>query len=495
MRRPGFVIGPALALALVLGVRLTYAGGVPAFRSVKLRASGKVMGILPADLDRDGRRDLVLVSGRRLLAFRQRADGTFPEWADAVAEAPRDAVCADLLEASGAPAALALLDRKGVSSLGVGPEGFAPKPVRVVEEPTPFRAPPGAPLLVRPFARDLTGDGLPDLLVPVVDGFRLHARRPDGTFALAATLPADPATRVALLDPGPGSAILASFFHPLVVPGDSDGDGRSDLLVREEGRVAIFRRSADGTFLPRPDVVLDLSTIPRTKRPAFRAQFPVEIADVTGDAIVDFVQALPGEGTVLVWAGRAGRREFGTPDALIKTDGYALGALPRDLDGDGRRDLLVGAVDKIGILGALQIFVSKSLTVHSLFYRNAGDGRFPAEPSHRRDVTVPLAFSTTNEGFQVGTTAMASWDGDYDGDGRRDLLLRSGADALAIHLGLEGGGYPEAPDRIVGIPPLEGFRFVLPRIEELNGDGRSDLLLHYRDWEDQADQVVVLLTK
>jgi hypothetical protein len=285
-----------------------------------------------------------------------------------------------------------------------------------------------------------------------------------------------------------------------VTVGDVDGDGRIDLVVRERDRLAIHQRDAAGKLPEHPSLVLDKRSAPRKKKKSrFNFPMPLTVADITGDGILDYVQTIPGDGTVLVFSGRADRTDFATPDAVIRTPGYALGALPRDLDGDGRLDLLVGTIDRIGVMGAVQIFISKSLTVHSLLYYNRGPAeaaeRFAGTPDDSRTVDVPLAFTTTREGFRVGSTVIVSFDGDFDGDGRRDLLQRVSADALGIWRGRERRGYAREPDRRVRIPTSEGYRFVIPMVEELNGDGRSDLILHYRDWEDQENAVVVLLSK
>ena len=345
-------------------------------------------------------------------------------------------------------------------------------------------------------------------MVPVPEGYAIHTLDPAGAPpALHARLEVDLGVRVALLEPAQGRALYTEAFHPVLVAGDADGDGDADIVVHERGGVAWFLRDADGALPARPTRVLPTGSVPRTRRSAIDVKLPLAIADVTGDGVLDYAQAIPGDGAVLVFAGRADRTDFATPDAVIRTAGYALGALPRDLDGDGRLDLLVGTIDRLGILGALQVFVSKTLTVHSLVYYNrgapagaggvadAGATRFAEAPDDRRLVEVPLAFTTTQDGFQVGSTAVASFDGDFDGDGRRDALQRLSATALGIWRGKGRAPYGDEPDARVAVPSAEGYRFLVPLVHDLDGDGRSDLILHYRDWEDERNQLVVLMVR
>ncbi len=475
----------------------------PAFDRVQLKVPGRVMGMRTADFDGDGRRDLLVVADRRLLLFRRHADGFHP-WADQVLAAPRGVIVVDVWTPPTGPAQIILLDRAGVRRWRWSGTAFPSKSQRWLKVRTPWRAPRGAPVLVRPMLRDLSGDGVPDLVVPVPGGFRIYTLDPagDGAPQLHAALTTDVATRVALLQHSRGGAIYTESFHPWLWAGDADGDGDSDVVVRERDDIAIYQRDATGHLPRTPTLRLDRSGVPRENKTKKKSRFnmtgPMTVADVTGDGVLDYIQALPGEGSILVFAGHAMRRDFTRPDAVIRTPGYALGALPRDLDGDGRLDLLVVTIDRIGIMGALQIFVSKEVTVNSLLYYNRGTGgvtQFEGTPDDRRAITVPLAFTNTEQGFSIGSGAIVTFDGDYDGDGRRDLLQRVGPTVLGIWNGRADRAYPEAPDRKVRIPSVENYRFVLPYVTELNDDGRSDLLLHYRDWEDQANAVVVLTSR
>jgi hypothetical protein len=498
MRR--WAAGLGCAALLAWAVPPGRAVEAPAFDRVQLKVPGRVMGVRAADFDGDGRRDLLVAAGRRLLWFRRGAEG-FTAWADQVLAVPRGAIVADVWSPPTGPAQILLLDRKGVSRWGWKDTGFPAKPERWITVRTPWRAPRGAPLLVRPMVRDLTGDGSADLTVPVPGGFRIYTLgAPDAAPELHVQLTTDVATRVALLQQSRGGAMYAEAFHPWLWAGDADGDGAADLVVRERDAIALYLRDATGRLPRTPTRRLDRSSIPREKKPRFgRATGPMTVADVTGDGVLDFIQAIPGEGTILIFRGHALRRDFARPDAMIRTPGWALGALPRDLDGDGRRDLLVATVDKIGIMGALQIFVSKEVTVHSLLFYNRGAGgltQFEGTPDDRRAITVPLAFTNTaQDGFSIGSGVIVTFDGDYDGDGRRDMLQRVAPGVLGIWDGRADRVYAEEPDHTVRIPSVESYRFVLPYVMELNGDGRSDLLLHYRDWEDQANTLVVLTSR
>jgi hypothetical protein len=176
-------------------------------------------------------------------------------------------------------------------------------------------------------------------------------------------------------------------------------------------------------------------------------------------------------------------------------DGWPLAAMIKDLDGRRGPDLVIGGVGKIGIWSVLKIFLTKEILVHAFFFLNRGEGRFAKEPDRTWILPVPLRFATTAKGFRLGTTLAVNFDGDFDGDGRRDLVVRRGNVLLDVFLGGDEGVFGRKPWRSLTIPNAEKYRYVFPEAVELNGDGRSDILLHYRDWSEARDAVVLFLSK
>jgi len=85
--------------------------------------------------------------------------------------------------------------------------------------------------------------------------------------------------------------------------------------------------------------------------------------------------------------------------------------------------------------------------------------------------------------------------GDLDGDGRTDLLVTQQADSLALH---RGGGpdlYEPEPSAQVPIPDCSAFESVETEAADLNGDGRSDIILHYRGAADRPDRLHLLISR
>ena len=99
----------------------------------------------------------------------------------------------------------------------------------------------------------------------------------------------------------------------------------------------------------------------------------------------------------------------------------------------------IGGVGEIGIWSVLKIFLTKEVIVHAFFFLNRGGCNFPKKPDRVWDVVVTIKFATTAKGFRLGTTLAANFDGDFDGDGHKDLVVRRGNVLLDIFLGQEEG--------------------------------------------------------
>ena len=74
------------------------------------------------------------------------------------------------------------------------------------------------------------------------------------------------------------------------------------------------------------------------------------------------------------------------------------------------------------------------------------------------------------------------YDGDFNGDGVRDLLAYENEGELLVFLCEAGARDPMKLS--IGSRPAARLEFDLPRamiVEDLDGDGRDDLLLRYRE--------------
>jgi len=224
-------------------------------------------------------------------------------------------------------------------------------------------------------AGDFNGDGHPDLAIGNRDTRDISMLLNNGDGTLKAT-----------------NTIALAVIPHAIASGDFNGDGKDDLIVLDPagGPALLFFSKGDGTFQsPVP--------LPATSQP-----LSVVVADFNEDKKLDL---LIGDNTihgVQMFLGN-GDGTFQLPTTAFPTSAGPTGALvPGDFNGDGHIDVIV-ANGQIGELPA---------SGDVFFLPGAGNGTF-GTAKHI------AAFTTVNEVRQL------FFAGDFNGDGKLDLVLRT----------------------------------------------------------------------
>jgi hypothetical protein len=318
-----------------------------------------------------------------------------------------------------------------------------------------------------PLAHDLDGDDKPELVA--WSAGKYLAFRADGT--AFGSVPA-PATGSLGLDWETGGArTRATATPPPLSVADLDADGRADLLLVAGARLLTYYSGADGVGARAATLTLPLDLDPPEEDPrpgeTRRRIAAVWIEDIDGDRRADLaVQRIVlagswwGATAELTWA--KGRGDgFGTL-TTIPLNAAAFGVELFDVDADGDKDFVAPLVD-IGIGTVARALVARSARVDLTVYRMGG-GAFAAP-----QVLRVLGFPLENPGrFQ------ASFEGDIDGDRRRDMVTNDGEDRVRVYRGTATGLESAAAfENAVRVPTGDETLFV----HDLTGDGRAEIVV------------------
>jgi len=349
-----------------------------------------------------------------------------------------------------------------------GADGFGKTPSAHLVYPRPEDERPTGRLRRNtiPELRDVSGDGLPDVLLPVSSEWRKFH-----------------------LFLGAGGGSFAEPMTPLEEAEEIEETQEMDL-AEAEGQES-DDEEADADDEEGDD---DEEDAEEEREPG-----PPEIVyfgDLDGDGLAEFVreEELDDEDAGFrkemkeakrpprrYWLHRTDSDFRPMPEPYTKFDstGYAFGSssdipLPggfQDLDGDGLQDLVTMTLD-FSLFQAVRIVALKSIRIGLDFHIwcQRADGGFKAVEG--LDLSGKLRLNLENLRFGQ----LSQFAGDFDGDGRADFVQIGRGKTVTIHRGQEGCVYPAKADLSLALETAPQD-LALVQVRDFDGDGLSDLLI------------------
>ena len=320
---------------------------------------------------------------------------------------------------------------------------------------------------------DLNNDGKVDVAVAASTDVSVLLNNGDGTLAPAINLPIDQ----------PASNIVA---------GDLNQDGTIDLVVSND-LTSIYFGNGDGTF-----------------------QAPVHYLPGRNVAAIGQFDAKPGLDLVadgasftirgFAFLSNSGDGTFFAPHAY-PAPLSELTIVTKDLDGDGKSDLIATAGQPSTVDGFVSVYLSDGagtfpgrvdygvgeFPVAMAIADVNGDGKDDLAVANKLDKTVSILFGNGDGSFQAAhdfTTGTATPQliaaGDFNGDGAQDLVTSNFGLPGTISILLSvSGTFPSHTDLPVATAPTTVIA------EDFNGDGKADLALSYTNSSQEINSGIV----
>ena len=236
---------------------------------------------------------------------------------------------------------------------------------------------------------------------------------------------------------------------------DLDGDGKLDLISGSwPGELYIFRGKGKGEF-EAPQKIKDKNG--EVLCPGEGIEESGDMLLIRGDARFEETK----EGTVAIYRGK---RIKSTPDKQIGLTGCASAVHAADWNGDGVVDLLVGDVR-----GRVWLVPNEGTTEKYAFGK-------------------PRLLEADGKQLNVPHGDAGPFVADWDGDGKRDLLVGAGDGSVWFYRNVGDAKTPKLAAGRMLVEPGHGFGRDTPKepqrgvrakigVVDWNGDGRLDLLV------------------
>ena len=258
---------------------------------------------------------------------------------------------------------------------------------------------------------------------------------------------------------------------PKILLGDINGNGMVDIAVATRHEVDTYLQREGGFFPKVADRKQALRLITKEDHIRGSGGVTADVGDVNGDGRIDLLLSYAKGGfrntetLTYYYENKDGGWAIGQPDHVFRSDASLASNALVDLDNDGRTEMVRLELD-FSVFELIEILLSREFDVEvSVFDANADSG-FQEKPASKKKIELP--FSTTTfrlKGFFPSVRA------DLNGDGYPDFVTSGEGDELVVQFGGPKGPFSSRRIR----QKMSTERMV--RFTDWSGDGLTDFVI------------------
>ncbi|PAJ73735.1 hypothetical protein CJF42_14310 [Pseudoalteromonas sp. NBT06-2] len=341
------------------------------------------------------------------------------------------------------------------------------------------------------FVKNLNKDIYDDILVSDFSNTHILIGQKEGTY-ISQSLPIP--AEVNLHSDGATYKQAKLYFE------DINFDKKIDIVKVGEGKMQVFYQIDDAKFKVIPNnIAIDKSisgtewwnkkdetgeSLDQSKLTYRKLE---ELRDVNFDGITDMVVRFTQVSGVLdrvndyeIYLGKNTNQQLSydnKPNSVIHAEGTLTDLEFVDIDNDNKSEVMLAGFD-IGLSQIISAFLSGSIDQDVYLFKMDENDNYRKKPHVNKEVELNFSLSSGQSGTAVVKLA------DLNGDGLKDLVLSDGDDELDIYFGQTGKKLfkRRAVEYNTQLPKDGNLVFV----NDLNNDGKDDLLLKFSKLDDNS---------
>jgi hypothetical protein len=481
------------------------------FQRGTVTVRGRIQDFIPYDLDRDGRSDFLIThvafpheAGKapwRYISVKWNRGGAPDGRPDQTWVAPAEAAALMFGDYSEAPGIeVGYLCATGAFVWEIRDGRYGPEAKRLILAETFFDLAQVDSLPFWWWPVDLDANGLTDLLLPQSDSYRLYMQTEPGVYGRAFPLAVGTSSRA---DESGAADVRVVKSLARVETRDVDGDFRDDVCVVAKDEFVYWLQGTkkEGearapSFPSEPSGRFQLRFLRQKEKKDQIATAITYLCELNRGGGVDFVASYTAGSLANIdkvttdyymYLGNGGQPiDNLAPNWRISLPGISVNPQIEDLDADGHPDIAVSSFETSTVSNAGKVVFQKVPVEHYIYLFDREKQRFSPEYDYKETLYVDLDRISAG-----GGTPRLVFRGDFDGDGRKDVLRLDSEGWLSAARGIASKTLLK--DRPVDFDRTDLFKVQINDVDEagkpdaprdvavweLNGDGKSDLVLRW----------------